>query len=173
MAAPVLALERLDALSREAAPERAGLVELTPSLLAALAGSWARPEQILRALGFVRLRNSDPAEASLWRRRAMAPRAQACSVRRRRGVAWEAATNFWPTRASTTGAPPRPRSGRGRRLSEAPDTCRVDVWLWRARFFKTRSLAARIVEGGGVRLCAPTRGRPSTNRAARCAAATF
>jgi ribosome-associated heat shock protein Hsp15 len=37
-------------------------------------------------------------------------------------------------------------------LSEAADTCRVDVWLWRARFFKTRSLAARIVEEGGVRL---------------------
>ena len=30
--------------------------------------------------------------------------------------------------------------------------CRIDVWLWRARFFKTRSLAARIVEEGGVRL---------------------
>ncbi len=32
------------------------------------------------------------------------------------------------------------------------DVCRVDVWLWRARFFKTRSLAARAVEEGGVRL---------------------
>ena len=32
------------------------------------------------------------------------------------------------------------------------DVCRIDVWLWRARFFKTRSLAARIVEDGGVRL---------------------
>jgi ribosome-associated heat shock protein Hsp15 len=28
----------------------------------------------------------------------------------------------------------------------------VDVWLWRARFFKTRSLAARVVEQGGVRV---------------------
>ena len=37
-------------------------------------------------------------------------------------------------------------------MSEADETCRVDVWLWRARFFKTRSLAARIVEAGGVRL---------------------
>ncbi len=37
-------------------------------------------------------------------------------------------------------------------MSDAADTCRVDVWLWRARFFKTRSLAARIVEQGGVRL---------------------
>ena len=32
------------------------------------------------------------------------------------------------------------------------DACRIDVWLWRARFFKTRSLAARVVEKGGVRL---------------------
>jgi ribosome-associated heat shock protein Hsp15 len=32
------------------------------------------------------------------------------------------------------------------------DACRVDVWLWRARFFKTRSLAARFVETGRVRL---------------------
>jgi len=28
---------------------------------------------------------------------------------------------------------------------------RVDVWLWRARFAKTRSIASRLVEGGGVR----------------------
>lgn len=32
------------------------------------------------------------------------------------------------------------------------DACRIDVWLWRARFFKTRSLAARAIEQGGVRL---------------------
>jgi ribosome-associated heat shock protein Hsp15 len=32
------------------------------------------------------------------------------------------------------------------------DGCRIDVWLWRARFFKTRSLAARVVQEGGVRL---------------------
>ena len=37
-------------------------------------------------------------------------------------------------------------------MSEDAGACRVDVWLWRARFFKTRSLAARIVEEGGVRL---------------------
>ena len=30
--------------------------------------------------------------------------------------------------------------------------CRADVWLWRARFFKTRSLAARFIEDGHVRL---------------------
>ena len=36
--------------------------------------------------------------------------------------------------------------------SPAAETCRIDVWLWRARFFKTRSLAARFVEDGRVRL---------------------
>jgi ribosomal 50S subunit-recycling heat shock protein len=30
--------------------------------------------------------------------------------------------------------------------------CRIDVWLWRARFFKTRSLAASFVEEGRVRI---------------------
>lgn len=32
------------------------------------------------------------------------------------------------------------------------DSCRADVWLWRARFFKTRSLAARFIEEGRVRV---------------------
>jgi ribosome-associated heat shock protein Hsp15 len=32
------------------------------------------------------------------------------------------------------------------------EACRVDVWLWRARFAKTRSAAAAMVEGGRVRL---------------------
>jgi len=31
------------------------------------------------------------------------------------------------------------------------DAARIDVWLWRARFFKTRTLAARFVEDGRVR----------------------
>jgi len=32
------------------------------------------------------------------------------------------------------------------------EACRIDVWLWRARFFKTRSLAARFVDEGRMRL---------------------
>ena len=39
------------------------------------------------------------------------------------------------------------------------DSCRADVWLWRARFFRTRSLAARFVEEGRVRM---TRGGVET-----------
>jgi len=37
-------------------------------------------------------------------------------------------------------------------LSGEVDACRADVWLWRARFFKTRALAAKFVESGRVRL---------------------
>ncbi|MEE2879017.1 MAG: RNA-binding S4 domain-containing protein [Pseudomonadota bacterium] len=32
------------------------------------------------------------------------------------------------------------------------DECRLDVWLWRARFFKTRSLAAGYISSRGVRV---------------------
>lgn len=32
------------------------------------------------------------------------------------------------------------------------EACRIDVWLWRARFARTRSLAAALVERGAVRL---------------------
>ena len=32
------------------------------------------------------------------------------------------------------------------------EACRIDVWLWRARFFKTRAGAQRFVEEGRVRL---------------------
>lgn len=32
------------------------------------------------------------------------------------------------------------------------ETCRMDVWLWRARFFKTRALSAKFVESGAVRV---------------------
>ncbi len=33
--------------------------------------------------------------------------------------------------------------------------CRVDVWLWRARFFKSRALAAHFLEEGRVRVTRP------------------
>ncbi len=55
-------------------------------------------------------------------------------------------------------------------MNEHLETCRADVWLWRARFFKTRTLAARTIEEGGVRLArGPARApvdKPS--RSVRC-----
>jgi len=45
------------------------------------------------------------------------------------------------------------------------ERCRLDVWLWRARFFKSRSLAAAHLAAGGVRLDRPggaRRAEPAT-----------
>jgi ribosome-associated heat shock protein Hsp15 len=41
---------------------------------------------------------------------------------------------------------------------------RLDKWLWAARFFKTRSLAQKAIEGGKVRLNGD---RPKTSRELR------
>jgi ribosome-associated heat shock protein Hsp15 len=37
-------------------------------------------------------------------------------------------------------------------MNAPADRLRLDKWLWAARFFKTRSLAAQAIEGGRVRL---------------------
>ena len=37
-------------------------------------------------------------------------------------------------------------------MSDTADKIRVDKWLWQARFFKTRSLCAKQVSAGHVRL---------------------
>lgn len=37
-------------------------------------------------------------------------------------------------------------------MTEKQVTQRIDVWLWHARLYKTRSLASKMVRGGKVRL---------------------
>ncbi len=46
-------------------------------------------------------------------------------------------------------APMRPRQ---EAAPAAPEPVRLDKWLWAARFFKTRGLAAAAVEGGRVQV---------------------
>lgn len=37
-------------------------------------------------------------------------------------------------------------------MSEPTQKLRIDKWLWHARFFKTRSLGAKVVSGGKLRV---------------------
>jgi ribosome-associated heat shock protein Hsp15 len=37
-------------------------------------------------------------------------------------------------------------------MTEAAESVRIDVWLWRARFFKTRAMAARAIADGAARI---------------------
>ncbi len=43
------------------------------------------------------------------------------------------------------------------------ESLRIDKWLWHARFFKTRTLAAKVVSAGHVRVNAERVKKPSTN----------
>lgn len=47
-------------------------------------------------------------------------------------------------------------------MGEAAEKLRVDKWLWHARFFKTRTLAAGRVSAGHVRLNSDKIHKPST-----------
>jgi ATP-dependent RNA helicase SUPV3L1/SUV3 len=72
LAAPVEALERLDALAR-AAPELGGDIRLTSEIMKNLGWTLDHAERILRALGFAPARHADADGARLWRRRRRHP----------------------------------------------------------------------------------------------------
>jgi ribosome-associated heat shock protein Hsp15 len=46
-------------------------------------------------------------------------------------------------------------------LSDPRPTIRLDKWLWQARFFKSRSIAAGVVTGGKVRVDSQPVSKPS------------
>jgi len=46
-------------------------------------------------------------------------------------------------------------------LSEQTDTLRLDKWLWHARFFKSRGLAAALVKSGRIRVDGTSVSKPS------------
>ncbi|MFT6675965.1 MAG: ribosome-associated heat shock protein Hsp15 [Sulfitobacter sp.] len=48
-------------------------------------------------------------------------------------------------------------------MSEPRAKLRVDKWLWQARFFKTRSLAAARVQEGGIRINGETSKKPASS----------
>jgi ATP-dependent RNA helicase SUPV3L1/SUV3 len=91
LAIPVLTLEKFDALARAAPSARPDLVELTPALLAGIGWTAGQTDSILRALGFVRVKKTDPGETNVWRRLSFAPRRPA------------------PARSSVAAAPGDPR----------------------------------------------------------------
>jgi ribosome-associated heat shock protein Hsp15 len=112
------------------------------------------------------------AEGGGGKPRGQKPKAAASRARAARGAGRAART------VRKARAPSRPdrqtRQGRSRQslrgagrtqgqvLSEQRPTDRLDRWLWHARFFKTRSLAARIVSGGGVRVNGTRATKPAT-----------
>jgi ATP-dependent RNA helicase SUPV3L1/SUV3 len=112
-AAPALALERFDGLLR-AGSERHPVVPLAPKLVDELGWTLAQAEQILRSLGFVRVRKADAEGVTLWRRRPMAIPAPA-----RQSAALGALAGLPRAKSVATPEHRTPRRRRGRRRAPA------------------------------------------------------
>src|SRR5690606_21218862 len=67
--------------------------------------------------------------------------------------------------AAAQGAEGRPLRVSAGAASGGP--CRIDVWLGRARFFRSRALAAAFVEAGTVRLARPGQAEVRLDKASR------
>ena len=91
---------------------------------------------VLRGLGYAPSRGAAPGEIVAWRRRRPKPT-----------VGRPSAPTLSPFAAlAALQSPPRALAAVARAARHPPpmadEGCRVDVWLWRARFCKTRALAA-------------------------------
>jgi ATP-dependent RNA helicase SUPV3L1/SUV3 len=112
-AAPVEALERLDAHLR-AAPTQAGAVTLTPAALADLGWEESLARAVLKGLGFAPARKTAPGEPSLWRLRRDKADAPPISVPRA-----AVATPFAALAALRATAPRKPRRRRAGKIRAA------------------------------------------------------
>jgi ATP-dependent RNA helicase SUPV3L1/SUV3 len=163
LAVPVDQLERLDDAPRR--PRQGEGVVLSDQAREDLGWDAAMAGQILRALGFAPVRKG---EAQVWRRRAP-PRHEDRPAQPHSPFA--ASRRSRPSRLRR-GAAGRAAASRPPGVSEAADSCRADVWLWRARFFKTRASPPRFCEEGRVRLTRGGARRGWTSRPGRFGSAT-
>jgi ATP-dependent RNA helicase SUPV3L1/SUV3 len=127
VAAPIVFLERIGELARSTASSG---FSLAPEALAEFNWSVSDGERVLRSLGFVPAAKTESGAVALWRRRGPATAQSAVAASR---------------------SPPPPPS-----MGGSDQQCRIDVWLWRSRFCKTRALAAKRVANGEV--CMERRG---------------
>ena len=119
-AVPLVYLERIGDHARRYSPQS---FSLSKELLIEFNWNVADADRVLASLGFRPVSRSEPGTVAAWRR------------------------------ATASGG----RASLEEKLSEAvtlvdspKQSCRIDVWLWRARFCKTRALASKLVSGGEV-----------------------